>query len=201
MLECATGTAAIDSEHDIPSRGLLAPPIVALTGFMGSGKTSTGAALAEMLGWEFVDLDDEIERGQQVPIRRLFWERGEKAFRSIEHDALRSCLARCLRPTILALGGGAFIQANNAERLKASGTSTVFLETPVQEMLTRCGVTDEPDVENPRPLAADTASFRKLYEQRLPWYRAADLTIYTSGKTVEKIAREIAGPLKFIASH
>ena len=39
---------------------------------MGSGKTSTGAALAEMLGWEFVDLDLEIERQEQIPIRQLF---------------------------------------------------------------------------------------------------------------------------------
>jgi len=67
-------------------------------------------------------------------------------------------------------------------------------------MLTRCGVKDEADPENPRPLAADTAAFRKLYEQRLPSYRAAHLTINTSGKTVEEIAREIAETLKLAAS-
>src|SRR5664279_3042149 len=115
------------------------PTIVALTGFMGSGKTATGSALAELLGWEFVDLDNEIEREQQVPIRRLFWERGERAFRVIEHDALRACLVRTLRPTVVALGGGAFIQPDNIELLRASAVRTVFLETPVEEMLTRCG--------------------------------------------------------------
>jgi shikimate kinase len=158
---------------------------------MGSGKSSTGVALAELLGWEFVDLDKEIELEQQVPIRRLFWERGETEFRSIEHDALRECLARCSRPTVLALGGGAFIQLNNLELLRRSAVRTVFLETPVEEMLTRCSVEDEPDPENPRPLAADTASFRKLYEDRLPSYRAAHLTIDTSSKTVEDVADEI----------
>ena len=167
---------------------------------MGSGKTATGSALAELLGWEFVDLDEVIEREQQVQIRRLFWERGEPAFRAIEYDALRSCLARSSKPTILALGGGAFIQPNNVELLRASGVRTVFLEIPVEEMLTRCGVEDEADPENPRPLAADAAAFRKLYEQRIPSYRAAHLTIDTSGKTVEETAREIIEGLKLIAS-
>jgi shikimate kinase len=174
--------------------------IVALTGFMGSGKTTTGSALAELLGWEFVDLDEAIEREQQVPIRQLFWERGETAFRSIEHDALRSCLARCTKPTILALGGGAFVQPNNVDLLRESKVRTVFLETPVQEMMTRCGVGDEPDAENPRPLAADGPEFRKLYEQRLPWYRAANLTIDPSSKTIENVSREIIEALKLVAS-
>jgi shikimate kinase len=163
---------------------------------MGSGKTTTGVALAELLGWKFIDLDEEIEREQQVPIRRLFWERGETAFRAIEHDALGKCFVRISNPTVLALGGGAFIQPNNVELLRASDVPTVFLETPVEEMLTRCAVEDEPDPENPRPLAADAAAFHKLYEQRLPSYRAARLTIDTSGKTIENIAREIAGILK-----
>jgi shikimate kinase len=170
--------------------------IVALTGFMGSGKTATGSALAELLGWEFVDLDEEIEREQQVPIRRLFWERGETAFRAIESDALRECLVRRSRPTVVALGGGAFIQPNNVALLQASAVRTVFLETPVEVMLTRCSVEDKPDAENPRPLAADAPAFRKLYEQRLPAYRAAHLTIDTSGKTVDDVAREIADSLK-----
>jgi len=166
---------------------------------MGSGKTTTGVALAELLGWEFVDLDEEIEREQQVPIRRLFWERGETAFRGIEHDALRACLVRASKPTVVALGGGAFIQPNNVELLQTSGVRVVFLETPVEEMLARCGVEDKPDPENPRPLAADAAAFRKLYEQRLPFYRAADVTIQTLGKLVEDVAREIAESLKLTA--
>ncbi len=167
---------------------------------MGSGKTSTGRALAELLGWKFVDLDEEIEQDQHIPIRELFRERGETAFRAIEHEALLTSLAGSSRPTILALGGGAFLQPNNAELLCASKVRTVFLETPVEEMLTRCGVEDGPGAENPRPLAADAAAFRKLYEQRLPSYRAAHLTIDTSGKTVAAVAREIINGLKLIAT-
>ena len=167
---------------------------------MGCGKSSTGAALAELLGWVFIDLDEEIERKQQVPIRRLFSDRGETAFRAIEHDALRECLARTSRPTVLALGGGAFIQPHNLGLLQGREVRSVFLETPVEEMLTRCGVEDEPDPENPRPLAADAAAFRKLYEQRLASYRAAHLTIDTSGKAVEIVAGEIVERLKLTPS-
>jgi shikimate kinase len=170
--------------------------IVALTGFMGSGKTSTGRALAELLGWNFVDLDEEIERQEQMPVRQLFRKRGEVEFRSIEHATLRACLARSLSPMVLALGGGAYILSDNVELLHTSEARTVFLETPIEEMLTRCGVEDAPDPENPRPLAADTDAFRRLYEQRLPSYRAAQVTIDTSGKTVEAVATEIAEHLK-----
>ena len=174
--------------------------IVALTGFMGSGKSATGNALATLLGWEFVDLDEEIERVEHVTIRQLFGERGEGAFRAVEHDALRRCLVRSSRPTIMALGGGAFIQPDNVELVRAHEVLTVFLETPIEEMLTRCGVVDEPDPENPRPLAEDGAEFRKLYEQRLPSYRVAHLTIDTSGKSAEMVAREIAERLQLLAS-
>lgn len=166
---------------------------------MGSGKTSIGRALAKLLGWEFVDLDEEIERREQIPIREMFRERGESVFRAIEHGTLRSCLQRCSGPTIVALGGGTFIQGNNAELLSVHDVRTVFLETPVEEMLRRCRVEDEADPENPRPLAADSLAFRKLYEQRLPSYRAAELTINTSGKVAEEVAGEIAERLQLRA--
>jgi len=170
-------------------------PIVVLTGFMGSGKTSAGAALAELLGCEFVDLDHEIETREGVPIRALFAQKGEPEFRAIEHAALRDCLASCDRPTVIALGGGAIVQANNASLLRESHAITVFLETPIEEMLQRCGVEDEGGAENPRPLAADVGSFRALYQERLPHYRAAHITINTAGKTVTEVARAVADGL------
>jgi shikimate kinase len=166
-------------------------PIVALAGFMGSGKTSTGQALAELLGWEFIDLDGEIEAQEGSAIRSLFQERGEAAFREAEHKALRHCMVN-RRPTVLALGGGAFVQANNVELLRDGRVFTVFLETPVNDMLQRCGVEDSPGQANARPLAADATAFRSLYEQRLPHYRGAQVTIDTSGKSVAEVAREIA---------
>lgn len=174
--------------------------IIALTGFMGCGKTSTGQALANRLGWEFFDLDEEIEKQEHTPIRELFRTLGETRFREIEREALQRCLARCSKPTIIALGGGVFVQQGNAAMLSASGVRTVFLEAPLEQMLQRCGVTDNPDLENPRPLAADSAAFRKLYELRLPSYRTAQLTVLTVGKSVDEIAHEIADGLQLTST-
>jgi shikimate kinase len=171
-------------------------PIVALAGFMGSGKTSTGEALAELLGWDFVDLDAEIEAVENRSVRTLFQERGEAAFREAEHKALCRCLLEHKCPKVIALGGGAFVQANNVAMLRDASVLTVFLDTPVDEMLQRCGVEDVADPANPRPLAADASEFRALYEQRLPHYRAAHLTIKTSGKSVAELAQDIAASLE-----
>ncbi len=62
-----------------------AHPIVVLTGFMGSGKTTTAQALAELLGWRCVDLDRVIEMQEGAEIRQLFRRHGEARFREIEH--------------------------------------------------------------------------------------------------------------------
>ena len=181
------------------NRGSVPPhPIVALTGFMGSGKTSTGEALAELLGWEFVDLDAEIEAREGMSVRSFFQHKGEAAFREAEHTLLRVHLAERPRPTVLALGGGAFVQDNNVSLLRETGVLTVFLDSPLEEMLQRCGVEDTPDPANPRPLAASAAEFRDLYDLRLPFYRGAQVTINTSGKSVAEVARDIAARLGLI---
>jgi shikimate kinase len=162
---------------------------------MGSGKTSTGEALAELLGWQFVDLDREIEMQEGIAIRQLFAQRGEAEFRVIEHEVLRTCVGTCERSTVIALGGGAIVQANNASLVRDSRALTVFLETPIEDMLQRCEVEDEAERENPRPLAADAESFRALYERRLPHYRAAQTTVSTSGKSIAEVAQEVADAL------
>jgi shikimate kinase len=163
---------------------------------MGSGKTSTGEALANLLGWDFVDLDAEIEAVEGTSVRLVFQHKGETTFREAEHEALCKCLQEHERPTVIALGGGAFVQANNVAMLREAGVLTVFLDTPVDEMLQRCGVEDAADPANPRPLAADAIQFRALYEARLPYYSAAHVTIQTSGKSVVGVAQEIAASLE-----
>jgi len=168
--------------------------MVALTGFMGAGKTKVGRALAALLGWSFVDLDEEIEGRQKIPIGDIFWRHGEPRFREIETAALRLILEQVSAPTVIALGGGTFLQAANAELLRGAGAQVVFLETPIEEMLRRCR-SQTASAENLRPLAADADAFRALYEQRLPVYRKADLTVDTAGKTAEENAREIAAKL------
>jgi len=172
-----------------------APAIVALTGFMGAGKTSVGRALAALLRWAFVDLDQEIEARQKLLIREMFQLHGELRFREIETDTLRVILEQVSAPKVIALGGGTFVQSSNADLLRECGARVVFLETPIEQLLQRCAVVTQSSTENLRPLAADPDAFCALYARRLPHYRSADLTVSTAGKTVEENAGEIASSL------
>jgi shikimate kinase len=188
---------AVASAHSQPDREGSAPQIVALTGFMGAGKTSIGRALAALLRWKFVDLDQEIEAGETMPIRDIFRLHGEPQFREMETATLRRILAEVSSPTVIALGGGTFIPTANAEVLRDAGARVVFLEPTVEEMLARCQIEPQSSTENLRPLAADPDAFRALYAQRLTQYRKADLTVNTAGNSVEDNARKIATKLHF----
>ena len=78
---------------------------IVLTGFMGAGKSTVGALLAERLGWRFMDTDAAIEARTGLTVAQIFAANGEDAFREFEADAIRGC-ARLDR-LVLALGGGA----------------------------------------------------------------------------------------------
>ena len=165
--------------------------MVALTGFMGTGKTTVGRTLADLLHWSFFDLDYEIELRQELLVREIFQLHGESGFRDIETATLRSVMQQVTGPTVIALGGGTFVRPANRELLQSRGTRIVFLETAIEELFQRCRVADQHFPQNPRPLAATPDAFRTLYAQRLPYYRTADLTVDASGKTVEELAQEI----------
>jgi len=141
---------------------------------MGSGKTTVGKLLAAQLAWRFVDLDEEIERHAGRRISEIFSRSGEPVFREIENQ----CLVRILgsaaaqdAPFVLALGGGTFAQPRNVALLREAGAVVLWLDWPVEELLARCVLM--PD----RPLFKDEASFRKLYEERLPFYQQADYRV------------------------
>jgi shikimate kinase len=129
---------------------------------MGAGKTSVGQALAELLRWSFIDLDEEIERWMKMPIRDIFRLHGESQFREIETKTLRRMLDEASAPTVISLGGGTFVQEANTRLLQAVGARVAFLETPIDEMLQRCRAGTLPAVGNLRPLAVDPGAFRAL---------------------------------------
>lgn len=168
------------------------PELVALTGYMGAGKTTVGRALANLLRWSFFDLDCEIELRQKLLVRELFHRHGESGFREIETETLRFVLQQASGPTVIALGGGTFVGSANAELLRSRGARVVFLETSIEELFQRCRAADQHLPLNPRPLLATQEAFHALYAQRLPYYRSADLTVNATGKEVEEQAQEIA---------
>ena len=149
--------------------------IVALTGFMGAGKTTVGSKLATLLHCAFVDLDREIEVRHKLRIRDIFQTHGERHFRQLETEILRDILAQTSTPRVIALGGGTFIQPGNADLLRAGGARVVFLDTPIEHLLQSCRPATEAAIENMRPLASDPDAFRALHAARLPHYRTAAL--------------------------
>lgn len=162
-----------------------------LVGFMGAGKNSVGRALSRQLGWPFEDLDERIQAREGRTIEQIFQQSGEAEFRRTEHAVLRELLLDLgASPRVVALGGGAFVQANNVALLKQAGVPTIFLDAPPEELFRRC---QQQQLE--RPLLRDLEQFRQLYEVRRPFYVSAALRIETSGKDVETIAAEVAGRL------
>ncbi|HET7871527.1 MAG TPA: shikimate kinase [Terriglobales bacterium] len=162
---------------------------VFLIGFMGAGKTSVGRALARRLGWVFCDLDDLIEEREGNSIAAIFAEQGEAAFRQAESAALKVLLEeRVQGDRIVALGGGAFVQAQNREALEQSGAITVLLDAPLQELRRRCR---EDEGSRVRPLAQQEDRFTELFIARRPAYERARHRVETMGKTVEEVAAEI----------
>jgi shikimate kinase len=166
---------------------------VILIGFMGAGKSSVGRALSEYLGWVFEDLDRRIEQREGRRVHEIFRDSGESEFRSAEHEALKELLNE-LPGRIVALGGGAFVQKQNARLVKAANVPTVFLDASVEELWRRCR--KQADVEGAeRPLLTSLASFRDLYDARRPHYSKAFLRLETGGKTIDEITAEVVATL------
>ena len=98
-----------------------------LIGYMGSGKTTLGRAVAARTGIRFIDLDDYIEEREGCSIREIFASRGEDAFRAIERDALQE-VSR-MADTLVACGGGTPCFGDNMDLLNRCGL-TVYLDAP-----------------------------------------------------------------------
>ncbi len=163
--------------------------LICLAGFMGCGKTTIGQRLARQLGWRFVDLDTGIEERAGLPITEIFERLGEPVFRQMEHEQLLEALGRAAEqdvPTVLALGGGTFAQPPNMTLLKQNGGPVIWLDCPVEKLLERCVTMSD------RPLFRDEASFRKLYEQRRPFYQQADYRVPSNAEPRVVIKRILA---------
>jgi shikimate kinase len=165
---------------------------VVLTGFMGSGKTTVGRALAERLGWQFLDLDAEIERRDGRTVPQIFAASGDKGgeahFRHLETSALAAVLGH--RQVVVALGGGAPEELGNRLLLEQTPrTAVVYLSAPLQTLLARCRQDDALAGAVGRPLLAEAeqrfAARRHLYE------RIAAHQVETSACDVEQVADAI----------
>jgi shikimate kinase len=163
-----------------PSEPLRARTIT-LVGLMGSGKSSVGKRLAQVLDLPFRDADDEVETAAGRSIPEIFDQLGEPAFR----DGERRVIARLLEgpPIVLATGGGAFMNAETRELIKTRSVS-VWLKADLPILAKRVARKES------RPLLTGKDPMAVLTEQaavRYPAYAQADITVET-GDTAHQVS-------------
>jgi shikimate kinase len=164
---------------------------IVITGFMGSGKSSVAQALAQLLGYEMVDLDEAIASEDSRSAAEIIQEDGEPRFRQLEQQVLRKLLQSPV-PQVVALGGGAWISEANRGLVAKQRATSVWLDAPFK----LCWKRIEADGEQ-RPLAPNEAAASKLFSERASCYELADLrVVVTAQKSAVEIATEIAGALK-----
>lgn len=160
---------------------------IALCGFMGCGKTSVGKRAAKLLGLEFCDLDQYIERQAGMTVSDIFQKWGEAGFREREAQAAEEISQR--GNMIVACGGGTVLYPQNVEMLHRGGGTILFLDVPVAALQERLkNDKKRPLLQKPnrRQIIAE------LYEQRCPLYRAAADIVVDAGAPPGVVARRIA---------
>lgn len=155
--------------------------MIYLTGFMGSGKTSVGEALASRMKRPFLDLDRYIAAKVGKSITEIFACAGESSFRCVENESLLE-VAEGAWGTVISTGGGLPVNRMNRSVMKASGY-VVYLKASFDTLITR--IPTDPG----RPLWNERAS--QLLEERKPAYEDADFIIDTEGLSVQEVARKI----------
>jgi shikimate kinase len=158
---------------------------VAITGFMGAGKTTAGRRLARLLRVPFVDTDTEIERAHG-PISEIFARDGEAAFRERERDVIERCSAP--GPRVIAVGGGAVVDPVNRRALRRHGL-IVYLALKPESAYRRVAHRTH------RPLlgsAPNVETIRQIMSSRTAAYADNDLSIAVDEKTALAVAHIIA---------
>lgn len=166
-----------------------------LTGFMATGKSRVGKAVAGRLRRRFVDTDSLIEERAGKPIAQIFADEGEAAFRDLEHECVRQAAGQA--PSVVALGGGAIAHERNCAAIREAGGVLVCLEADVDTILERVCRRET------RPLLAGLSRAEKRQEigrllaERAPHYAKADFAVSSSEEaTVQQTAARLIDALE-----
>jgi len=158
---------------------------IVIVGMMGAGKTSIGKRLAQRLGVPFNDADAEIERAAGMTIPEIFSTRGEAEFRLGEQRVIQRLLGE--GASVLATGGGAFMNADTRKRIAEAGVS-IWLKADFDVLLRRVKKrSNRPLLQTEDP----EKTLRDLIELRYPTYAEATITIHSRDVAHEVIVDEI----------
>jgi shikimate kinase len=156
-----------------------------LVGLMGAGKSSVGRRLAQVIGFDFVDADTEIEKAAGATIPEIFADHGEAAFR----DGERKVIARLLEQpsTVLATGGGAYMNTETRQRIRSRGIS-IWLKADLDVLVKRCARRGH------RPLLQNgdmRTTLARLMDERYPVYAEADITVISADGPHDDVVAQI----------
>ena len=167
---------------------------VVIVGFMGAGKTTVGAMLAESIGWDFLDLDAEVARREGMPVPEIIRERGMADFRRVEAEVGRALL--CRRRAVIAVGGGWPAEPGHMDML-GKGTVSVWLRVGTRAALERIAGSD-----TARPLLQvddPVGTAESLLAERTRHYRRGDIVVDTEDRAPDEVATEILKHIKHIS--
>jgi shikimate kinase len=151
-----------------------------LVGFMAAGKTTVARLLGARLGWRAEDVDELIEARERMTVAEIFSRHGEPYFRAAERDILRLLLP--LRHTVVATGGGTFMDPENRQAINLDGMS-VWLDVPIDTVVARL------PADGRRPLSADRAQMERLFALRQAAYLQAHLRVEATVPPEEIVER------------
>ena len=160
---------------------------VALVGFMGAGKTTTGRELALLSGREFVDTDELVEEMAGTTVPEIFARRGETSFRTLEREAIEKLAAAGGRARVIAVGGGAVLDPAN-RRILSGIAHVVWLWAPAGIVVARFEAATRPVLDPGDPLGS---AERTLAARRPAYFAAADLIVNSTGGGPGVAARRI----------
>jgi 3-dehydroquinate synthase len=172
--------------------------VIVLCGFMGTGKTATGAALASLLGVPFVDTDRLIEDAQGRSVAEIFTSDGEPRFRALEAEAVRRIVsdARLRAGAVVATGGGTLLDEGVQRALASLGT-LVALDASLESIAERAGTArDRPLLPCTPAGEVDRDALRELFARRAALYDRIAWHVDTTGRTPVETAFEIAETLE-----
>ena len=171
-------------------RGMLDGRSVVLVGLMGSGKSTIGRKLAQVIDIEFFDSDTEIENASRMSVKDLFAVYGEPEFRALEQRVMLRLMED--GPRIISTGGGAFINPEVREAVLKGGIA-VWLDADIDVLMERVGRREtRPLLNNDDP----EATMRNLMETRYPTYAEAQIRVMSRNERKDIMVGEVIEALR-----
>lgn len=168
---------------------------IVITGFMGCGKSEIARELARRLDVPMIDLDDRITAGEGRTPAQLITEAGEPAFRAVETNTLRQLL-QTSEASVIALGGGAWIERANRDLIHQYGCVSVWLDAPFAVCWERISASVDD-----RPLGKTIEQAETRYNLRKPIYSLAMIHIPVTGsESVDQLGIDLYAKIHHLKS-